>query len=292
MRHASDVLLLSRITGRDVVGSDGNAVGRLADLTVALGRPAGPRLVERVIVTRGHAAPLVLCWDAVANLQSGRVVLGLCAGETAAFEVGSVAEVLGEDEILLGRDVLDTQVVDVVGQRLARVADVVMARTPEARLEVLGVEVGFGGVLRRLGLGSLVTRSTTDVVAWSDLHLTSEHGQAVQLAAPRAAVHRLDPRSLAALVSRVDTESATEILVGQDPAVAAAAVREVHPDIGERVLRALPEIQADRIVGAMPAEHALRWRDRLARRPTLLGRRFLRSGVWPRRRHLIRGRRR
>ena len=292
MRHASDVLLLSRITGRDVVGSDGNAVGRLADLTVALGRPAGPRLVERVIVTRGHAAPLVLCWDAVANLQSGRVVLGLCAGETAAFEVGSVAEVLGEDEILLGRDVLDTQVVDVVGQRLARVADVVMARTPEARLEVLGVEVGFGGVLRRLGLGSLVTRSTTDVVAWSDLHLTSEHGQAVQLAAPRAAVHRLDPRSLAALVSRVDTESATEILVGQDPAVAAAAVREVHPDIGERVLRALPEIQADRIVGAMPAEHALRWRDRLARRPTLLGRRFLRSGVWPRRRHLIRARRR
>ena len=292
MRHASDVLLLSRITGRDVVGSDGNAVGRLADLTVALGRPAGPRLVERVIVTRGHAAPLVLCWDAVANLQSGRVVLGLCAGETAAFEVGSVAEVLGEDEILLGRDVLDTQVVDVVGQRLARVADVVMARTPEARLEVLGVEVGFGGVLRRLGLGSLVTRSTTDVVAWSDLHLTSEHGQAVQLAAPRAAVHRLDPRSLAALVSRVDTESATQILVGQDPAVAAAAVREVHPDIGERVLRALPEIQADRIVGAMPAEHALRWRDRLARRPTLLGRRFLRSGVWPRRRHLIRGRRR
>ena len=114
----------------------------------------------------------------------------------------------------------------------------------------------------------------------------------MQLAAPRAAVHRLDPRSLAALVSRVDTESATEILVGQDPAVAAAAVREVHPDIGERVLRALPEIQADRIVGAMPAEHALRWRDRLARRPTLLGRRFLRSGVWPRRRHLIRGRRR
>ncbi len=285
------VLLLSRITGRDVVGSNGNAVGRLADLTVALGRLAGPRLVERVVIARRHAAPLVLGWDAVANLQSGRVVLGLCADEASAFEVGSVADALGDDEILLGRDVLDTQVVDVVGQRLARVADVVLARTPDARLEVLGVEVGFGGVLRRLGLGSLVARSTTDVVTWSDLHLTSERGQAVQLAAPRAAVHRLDPRSLAALVSRVDTESATEILVGQDPAVAAAAVWEANPDVGERVLRALPEPQADRIVGAMPAEHALRWRDRLSRRPALLGRRFLRSGVWPRRRHLIRGRR-
>lgn len=286
------VLLLSRITGRDVVGSNGNAVGRLADLTVALGRPAGPRLVERVVIARRHAPPLVLCWDAVANLQSGRVVLGLCADEAAAFEVSSVADALGEDEILLSRDVLDTQVVDVVGQRLARVADVVLARTPDARLEVLGVEVGFGGVLRRLGLGSLVARSTTDVVAWSDLHLTSERGQAVQLAAPRAAVHRLGPRSLAALVSRVDTESATEILVGQDPAVAAAAVREANPDVGERVLRALPEPQANRIVEAMPAEHALRWRDRLSRRPALLGRRFLRSAVWPRRRHLIRGRRR
>jgi hypothetical protein len=55
------------------------------------------------------------------------------------------------------------------------------------------------------------------------------------------------------------------------------------------VLRAMGEPAATRIVAAMPAEHATRWRDRLARTPALLGRSFLRSGVsarrhlnWPR----------
>ena len=60
------------------------------------------------------------------------------------FEVTSAAEALASDEILLKRDVLDTQIVDVVGQRLARVADVLLARTAGGRLEALGVEVGFG----------------------------------------------------------------------------------------------------------------------------------------------------
>ena len=87
--------------------------------------------------------------------------------------------------VLLVRDVLDTQIVDVVGQRLARVADVVLTPTADGHLELIGVEVGFGGVLRRLHLP--VLRSGEDVVVWSDLHLTSERGHAVQLATPRAA---------------------------------------------------------------------------------------------------------
>ena len=76
-------------------------------------------------------------------------------------------------------------------------------------------------------------------------------------------MHRLDARSLAALVSRVDTDAATEILAARAPALAADAVRSADPEVGERVLRAMPDTQSDRIVGAMPAEHAVRWRGRL-----------------------------
>ena len=191
-----------------------------------------------------------------------------------------MSDVLAPDEVLLKRDVLDTQIVDVVGQRLARVADVLLAHRPDGRLETIGVEVGFAGVLRRLRLGG--SRIGDDVVAWSDLHLTSERGHQVQLGTPRAAVHRLDARSLAALLSRVDTDSATEILAAKEPGAAAEAVRSAHPEIGERVLRAMPAQLAARIVAAMPKEHAGRWRERLARRH-IHGRRFLRSPVFARR---------
>lgn len=271
----ADVLLLSRIVGAEVFGADGAVVGRLADLTVRLDDNGGPQTVARLLVSRRDAPAMLLSWDAVANVHCGRPVL---AGGAA----GAPVDELYDDEILLARDVLDTQVVDLAGQRLARVADVVLARTAESRLEICGVEVGFGGVLRRLGLGRLVPRSTEDVVAWADLHLTSERGHTVQLAAARSAVHRLDARGLAALVSRVDTDSASEILAVKDPQEAAEVVAEAHPDIGERMLRAMLPSQAERIVAAMPAAHAGWWRDRLGR-PALLGRRYGRARVSSRR---------
>lgn len=283
MRHASCVLFLSRVTGQDVLGPDGRVIGRLVDLTADLVEDSGPHLVDRVVVKRGRGALLLLPWETVANVGRDQLVLGVDAAGTDRYVVDDLAEALADQEILLVRDVLDTQIVDVVGQRLARVADVVLTPTPDGHLELIGVEVGFGGVLRRLHLP--VLRSGEDVVVWADLHLTSERGHAVQLATPRAAVHHLDARGLAELVSRVDTESATEILATRNPEVAAEVVRVAHPTVGERVLRAMPAALATRIVAAMPAEHAGRWRATLQHMPALRGRRLLRSHVWPRRRH-------
>ena len=245
-----DVLLLSRLVGRTVLGPDGRAVGRLADLTVGL--DDGPPVVERLVVTRRGGPALVVPWAAVAQFDGSVVLAG------TGFAVDSPDEALGPDEVLLRRDVLDTQVVDLVGQRLARVADVLLSRDQDGALELAGVEVGFGGVLRRLRLGGGLVAH--DVVAWPDLHLASDRGHAVQLSTPRSAVHRLDAPGLAALISRVDVDAATEILAVRDPDVAAEAVRAVHPEVAERIRR----------------------------RPSLRGRRFFRAGVWPHRRRLIR----
>lgn len=276
------MLLLSRLTGRTVHDADGRPVGRLVDLTAGLGDVHGTTVVDRLLVRRPHAPDLLVPWSAVGAVHAAALTL---TGDVTPYAVGNLPAALDPDEILLVRDVLDTQIIDIAGQRLARVADVVLARTPDGHLELVGVEVGFGGVLRRLGLHRLATRAPGDAVAWSDLHLTSERGHAVQLATPRSAVHLLDARGLAMLISRLDTESATEVLAAEGPAVAADVVRVSHPVVGERILRAMPDVEAESVVAAMPAEHAARWRTLLARRPVLRGRRLLRSHVWPRRRH-------
>lgn len=56
--------------------------------------------------------------------------------------------------LLLGRDVLDTQVFDIAGKRLARVGDVRLEED-QGTLRAVGVEVGVGAVMRRLGLLAL-----------------------------------------------------------------------------------------------------------------------------------------
>jgi len=281
------VLLLSRVVGMPVRDSDGRVIGPLADLSIRL--HTEPPAVEQYVV-RPARAQLLVVPAAEVGFRGGQLICTGNAGDLSRFEVAQVSDALAPDAILLKRDVLDTQIVDVVGQRLARVADVLLARTPDGGLHTVGVEVGFGGVLRRLRIGGLgrAVGIGDDVVAWSDLHLTSDRGHQVQLGTPRAAVHRLDARRLAALVSRVDTDAATEILSAEEPGLAAAAVRHAHPDIGERLLRAMPSPLAARIVTAMPTEHAGHWRDRLAS-SHVHGRRYLRSPVsarrhlnWPR----------
>ncbi len=280
------MLLLSRTTGQDVLGPDGRVVGRLADLSARLGGSGVRHEVERLHIVRSHAPDLLVPWTECAGFGPAGMRLSESAG-LESFSTAAVDDALEHDELLLRRDVLDTQIVDVVGRRLARVADVLLARTADKRLELVGVEVGFGGVLRRLGLRRLAARFGEDAVAWTDLHLTSDRGHDVQLASPRSAVHHLDARGLAGLVSRLATEAAAEVLAAAEPSVAAGAVRAADSVVGARVLRAMPETEVAEIVDAMPAEHAARWRDRLTQTSVLHGRHFLRSRVWPPRRHTL-----
>lgn len=273
------MLLLSDVVGRTVYGPGRSPVGRLADVAVSTdAHRAGP-FVSRLLVRTKRTPDLLVPWSAVARLEHCVVEL---RSDVAEFAITSIDEALATDEILLVRDILDTQIIDIAGQRLARVADVVLSTHPGQQAEVIGVDVGFGAVLRRLGLPRC---GRSDVVAWTDLHPTSERGHAVQLSTPRSAVHTLDARGLAALIARLDTDTAVEVLTAKGPELAACVIAESHPVVGERVLRAMPETQTTSVVAGMPAPHAARWRTRLATPRRLGGRNFLRFRVWPRRRH-------
>lgn len=276
------MLLLSRITGQEVRASDGHPLGYVADVTAHLGVDGGLTLVDRILVRRNQRHDVLVPWSDVTSFAHNGIQLSAGVNHLVGR---SIDEALTAGEILLVRDVLDTQIIDIAGQRLARVADVVLAHRRDGRVEVVGVEVGFGAVLRRLGLDRLAKQLRADAVAWTDLHLTSERGHAVQLATPRSAIHLLDARGLAMLVARLDTESATEVLAAKETGTAAEVIRTSHPVVGERMLRAMSDAEAAGVVAAMPAHHATHWRNVLASSPVLRGRHFLRSRVWPRRRH-------
>lgn len=272
------MLLLSRILGMAVRGLDLEVLGRVSDMTVNIGHHDAA-VVDRLLVHVAGGRDLLFDWAAVEHFGLDDLRVATCG-----VPVASMNEYLGEQELLLRRDVLDTQIADVAGQRLARVADVVLARRRDGRLDVVAVDVGFGAVLRRLGLQRLAARANGDAVAWTDLHLTSARGHAVQLATSRSAVHRLDPRALAALVSRLDVAAAVDVLEARGHDVAADVVELSGPVIGERMLRAMADAEAADVVAAMPAEQASRWHRLLARPRLLRGRPVLRSHLWPRRR--------
>ena len=101
------MLFFSRVTGQDVLGPDGRVAGRVADLTVRLGEQAGPHLVERLLVRRHRAPDLLVPWAEIESFENGCVLVH-GTDHPISFAISSTTDALGDDEILLVRDVLDT----------------------------------------------------------------------------------------------------------------------------------------------------------------------------------------
>jgi hypothetical protein len=221
------VLPLTALLGRRAVAPGEVPSGRVRDLVVRLGAEH-PR-VERVLLDRDR--------QAVAGTTDERV---LHVGEAGPRMP------LAADELLLRRDVLDTQVVDVDGYRVSRVGDVWLAEADDGGLEVVAVEVAARPVLRRLGLSRSSTHAREQALDWATLHLTSARGHQVQLGSRAAVAQRLDAAGLAALVSRLAPAHAAAVVGSVDPEVAAAAVDRLRPHTGSRVLAAMTPTDADR----------------------------------------------
>lgn len=271
------MLVLTREVGQSVRAADGIVVGRLRDLTARLGVEHPP--VHRLAIgSRRHLSHL-LPWSAVATFERSGVQLR-DLGPIESFAVDSQRIPLEDNELLLGRDVLDTQIVDVAGHRLARVSDVLLTRLSDGRLEVAAVDVGIGAVYRRLGLRWVSEHFPEQAIDWHDLHLTSDRGHDVQLATTVAAVHRLDAHDLAELLTRLDLDSATEVIKTVGPERSAGAVSRTHPEVGSRLMLALQPDEAARVIDELPSESVHRYRHLLSSRSPLTRRRFSRLRGW------------
>ncbi|HAM23973.1 MAG TPA: hypothetical protein DHW34_04405 [Actinobacteria bacterium] len=214
--YAARVLALHRHLGRAVVTADGDWLGRLDDIVVTdLARPTATALLVRPArqgrqSRQSHQSgegrqSLRVDWDLVADFTVREVTL-------KAHPPAESTDAPRDQEFLLRRDLLDTQVIDVVGRRVARVSDVLLHRESGSAPVVTAVDVGLGVVLQRLGLRRLGRTVAPQVIAWSDLHMTSDRGHEVQLRSTDAVVHRLDAAALHELLAAVRSTDAADII--------------------------------------------------------------------------------
>lgn len=274
MAHSWRMLRLTIETGQEVHTADARPLGRVLDLALRI--DAAHPMVDMLAVGTRRITRLV-AWHDVASFE--HTVVHLRPG-AAPVAVPRGAVPLADDQLLLVRDVLDTQIVDVAGRRVQRVGDVLLARTDDGHLEAVAVDVGVAPVLRRLGLRTRADRMREQAVDWRDLHLTSARGHAIQLSGTSAAVHRLDERELAHLIALLSTGHAAEVIATVPPARAAAALDASHPEVGARVALALSDRTAAQVLEELP--HEARHRFHGLRRDRAVRRRFERGRGWRR----------
>ena len=248
-----ELLGLSLLLGRHVRSLDGHRVGRVLEVTAIMAGPH-PRLDRVGIGT--HRVVSTVC--GFGDLVDGDPSSALGDGDLVLRASDALAQVTpdwAEGTLRLNRDVLDCQVIDLAGKRVARVCEVFIERA-ERDSFVVGVEVGAAGVLRRLGLRRIAALIASEVVDWDELSLTKRQARTLQLADAASAVQRLEPAQLATVLAHVPVEHAIEILHTVVPAAAADALSVAHPSLGTRLLHALPHRSAASFVDHMHVDDA------------------------------------
>ncbi len=204
------VLHLSLVVGGELRDAAGEKLGRVDDLIVRLGEDEYPPVTGVVASVAGRQ--VFVPAEQVAEIAPGRVTL---AGDRLDLQHFRRRP----QEVLLKKDVLDRQLINVDGARLVRANEIELTRL-EGWYRVVGVDVGLRGLVRRLVPRALADRvDAGDFLDWASVEPFTGHVPTVRLRVPHPKLAKLHPAQLADLVEAASHREGEEIMaaVAVDP---------------------------------------------------------------------------
>lgn len=259
---------LAALVGPPVLNQAGEPIGRLVDLVARWdGRETYPAVIG-LVVQVGRRRSWVP-FEAVERVEPRSVRLRSARVDLREFEQRP-------GEVALAANVLDHQLVDIEGVRVVRPSDLYLTWV-EGRLRLVGMDIGFGPLARRIGPARRRGRVVPEqVIDWADVQAFGGGAgrDGARLAAPRAELRRLHPAELADLLEDLGRAERREMLDLVGPDSAADALEEMRPDRLEGLLSEADPDQAAALPARMePDEAAAALRDVGAdRRADLLAR--------------------
>src|SRR3984957_7058835 len=247
---APPILHLSAVVGSPLRDADGERLGKVEDLSVRLGGVGYPPITGFLVSVAGRTSYLGA--DRVSQIGEDGVVLRKAKLDLRRFE-------RRPEEVLLKRDLLDRQLINVQGARLVRANEIELALVAGS-WRVVGVDTGPRGGLRRLlpkGLGAHI--ATGEFLDWAGVEPFVGHVPTVRLRAPHPKLAKLHPAQIADLVEAASRREGEEIIqaVGDDDRELEADVFEELDDQHQReFLEDRPDAQAAAILSRMAPDDA------------------------------------
>jgi CBS domain-containing protein len=207
---APAVLHLSLVVGGEVRDAAGERLGRVDDLIVRLGDADYPPVTGVVATVAGRR--VFIAGEQIVELGPGFVTL-----------IGELLDLQHfrrrPQEVLLKKDVLDRQLINVDGARLVRANEIELARL-EGWYRVVGVDVSLRGLFRRVLPRGLAGRvQPQSFLDWASVEPFTGHVPTVRLRVPHPKLARLHPAQVADLVEAASHNEGEEIMaaVASDP---------------------------------------------------------------------------
>src|SRR5436190_13425197 len=170
--------------------------------------------------------------------------------------------------LLLKRDLLDQQIIDVHGRKVVRVNDVEIESTPvnsHVSLNVVAVDVGARGAIRRLSKGvvpsftlrALLQKIPPRVIPWQFVNIIeTDPAPRVKLNISYEGLETLHPADIADIVEDLPPADREAVFETIDEEVAAETLEELDPDIKLAVIESLDKDRVADIVEEMDPDAA------------------------------------
>lgn len=252
------VVALSRILGAPVYDAAGARAGYVRE--VALSPQDDPSRVSELIV-RTSDGDRMLPANAVLGVE-GMIV------RTMSSPADWPLLVSADGMLLLERDLLDQQIIDVSGRKVVRVNDADLLPEPVngcVKLRMVKVDIGLRGAVRRLLKGlapgryieALASRMPEKSIPWEAVDLIeTDPFRRVRLKLDYDGLSSLHPADIADILEELAPAEREAVFESLDEGVAAEALEEIDPKMQVELMRSIDSDKAADIVEEMNPDAA------------------------------------
>jgi CBS domain-containing protein/sporulation protein YlmC with PRC-barrel domain len=250
-----DFYFFSEFLSRRVFNPAGRRVGRVVDLVAERGE-AYPMIIGLVVRAKGKSNRLYLPWEKIARFEPQITSSG---NDPEALQTRFPEK----ESVLLREEVMDKQIVDTYGAKVVRVNDLHLLRI-DSRLRLVHVDVGFRGLMRRVGWERGVDKILqllfsydlpNQFISWKYVQLLSG-SDLLHLSVSQKKLSHLHPADLADILEDLGGRERSAIFHALDTETAAEALEEIDPKIQKALIEAIPVERASDIVEEMSPSDA------------------------------------
>ncbi|MCL2882475.1 MAG: CBS domain-containing protein [Coriobacteriia bacterium] len=251
------MIYLSQLLDTPIIDSEGVEVGRVSDLAANAG-DVFPRITA-VAAAQESGDTILIPWSpAVADATPEGITLSV---SRASIEPCF----LRDEELFLARDVLDNQIVDVVGKKVVVVNDLQLSDAvgilrltaaevssgAKLRRRSPAIEKLFGGILRLFGKDF-----KTELIAWNYIDLPGRDLSNIQLSVSHKSLRELHPADVADIIEQLKPEARAAVFAHLDAEHAAETISELEEEYQADVIDELNERHASHLLAEMGPDDA------------------------------------
>jgi len=244
---------VSALMGAPVTDMHGRTLGHVKEFAVAPAVDSGH--VQGLLVRLSEGSGKKRSLLPISALQlTAAGAMQLMDGQ-AALDVTE-----GDDFLLLERDLLDQQIIDVHGHKVVRVNDVDLVWEPDREdspglsLRIAEVEVGIRGAIRRLLKGlptatvdRLACRAKPSVIPWEFVDLIDrDPARRVKLKIEQERLSKMHPSDIADILEELAPAERQALFRSLDEEVAAEALEEIEPKMQKALIE---DLDSERVAG-------------------------------------------